>query len=127
MLLLDSQAVLWLLDDSPKLGQKARSAILDATRVYVSAASVWELTIKAMLGKLTIPTNFSEQLVAQGLFLLNVTAEDAEGVRDFPELAKHDPFDRLIMSQASKGHLKLITADRVLLATGRDFVIDATA
>lgn len=127
MLLLDSQAVLWLLDDSPRLGPRARAAIVEATRIYVSAATVWELTIKAMLGKLTIPPRFSDRLLAQGLFLLNITAQDAEGIREFPELAKHDPFDRLIIAQASHGHLRLVTADRVLLALDRDFLIDATA
>ncbi|WP_117213167.1 type II toxin-antitoxin system VapC family toxin [Allorhizocola rhizosphaerae] len=126
MLLLDSQAVLWLLDDSPKFGSQARMTITEATRVYVSAASVWELTIKAMLGKLTMPAGLSDRLLEQGLFLLNVTSEDAEAIRRFPELAKHDPFDRLIIAQASLGNLRLVTADRVLLALDRDFLIDAT-
>jgi PIN domain nuclease of toxin-antitoxin system len=72
------------------LGQRARSAIFEATRVYVSAATVWELTIKAMLGKLVIPAKLSEHVLAQGLFL------------------------------------RLVTADRVLLALERDFLIDAS-
>ena len=50
MLLLDSQALLWLLDDNPRLGARARQAITSAQGVYVSAATVWELTIKTMLG-----------------------------------------------------------------------------
>lgn len=127
MLLLDSQVLVWLLDDSPRLGPRARSAISSATRVYVSAASIWELTIKAMLGKLTVPAKLTDRITEQGLLLLNVTADDAEGIRDFPELIKHDPFDRLIVSQALRGRLQLVTADGVLLALDRDFLLDATS
>jgi PIN domain nuclease of toxin-antitoxin system len=126
MLLLDSQALLWLLDDSPRLGPRARTEIMQATRVYVSAATVWELTIKSILGKLAIPASFVDRLLAQGLFLLNVTAEDAEAIRNYPELLRHDPFDRLILAQASQSRLRLVTADRVLLALDRDFLLDAS-
>ena len=67
MLLLDSQALLWLLDDNPRLGPRARQAITSAQGVYVSAATMWELTIKTMLGKLSVPADFSKRLTAQGL------------------------------------------------------------
>jgi len=126
MLLLDTQAVLWLLDDSPRLGPVARQTIVSSSRVHVSAATVWELTIKSMLGKLTVPAELSRRLTEQGLLLLSVTAEHAEGIRAFPELARHDPFDRLLVSQASQAGLQLLTADRVLLALGRPFIVDAT-
>jgi len=66
MLLLDSQALLWLLDDNPRLGPRARQAIISAQGVYVSAATVWELTIKTMLGKLSIPADFSSKLAGPG-------------------------------------------------------------
>ena len=125
MLLLDTQAVLWLLDDSPRLGPVARQTIMSSSRVHVSAATVWELTIKSMLGKLTVPAELSRRLTEQGLLLLSVTAEHAEGVRAFPELARHDPFDRLLVSQASQAGLQLLTADRVLLGLGRPFIVDA--
>jgi PIN domain nuclease of toxin-antitoxin system len=126
MLLLDSQALLWLLDDSPRLGPGARKAVTSARGVHVSAATVWELTIKSMLGKLTVPADLSERLPGQGLELLSVTAEHAEAIRDFPELLRHDPFDRLIVAQASRAGLQLLTADHVLLGLHRDFIIDAS-
>jgi PIN domain nuclease of toxin-antitoxin system len=126
MLLLDSQALLWLLDDNPRLGDRARQAITSARGVHVSAATVWELTIKSMLGKLAVPADFSRRLSAQGLVLLNITAEHAEAIRDFPELVKHDPLDRLLVAQAALAGLRLLTADHVLLGLGRDFIIDAT-
>jgi PIN domain nuclease of toxin-antitoxin system len=126
MLLLDSQALLWLLDDNPRLGPQARQAITSAQGVHVSAATVWELTIKTILGKLTVPVDLPKRLTAQGLILLSITAEHAEAIRDFPELVRHDPFDRLLVAQASHAGLQLLTADQVLLKLGRDFIIDAT-
>ena len=54
-LLLDSHAFLWWLTEDPKLSAEARRAIADpASIVYVSAATVWELSIKAALGKLDL-------------------------------------------------------------------------
>ena len=127
MLLLDSQVALWILDDSPRLGPRAREIITSATTVHVSAATIWELTIKAMLGKLSVPDKLADRLAEQGLALLNITAEQAEGIRDFPELTRHDPFDRLLVAQASHDGLRLLTSDRVLIALARDFILDATA
>ena len=95
-------------------------------KTYVSAASIWELTIKTMLGKLSVPADLSTRLPAQGLALLSITAEHAEAIRDFPELVRHDPFDRLLVAQASRAGLQLLTADHVLLGLGRDFIIDAS-
>jgi len=126
MLLLDSQALLWLLDDNPRLGPHARQTIMSAQGVHVSAATVWELTIKTMLGKLSVPADLSKSLTAQGLELLSITAEHAEAIRGFPELTRHDPFDRLLVAQASRTGLQLLTADRVLLNLGRDFILDAS-
>ena len=126
MLLLDSQALLWLLDDNPRLGPQARRAITSAQGVHVSAATVWELTIKTMLGKLSVPADLSTRLTAQGLELLSITAEHAEALRDFPELIRHDPFDRLLVAQASRTGLQLLTADKVLLNLDREFILDAS-
>lgn len=115
-----------MLDDNPRLGRAARSAMKSATRTFVSAATVWELTIKTMLGKLSIPHDFQTRLDDEGLTLVSITAEHATSIRDFPELVKHDPFDRLILAQANCEGLRLLTADRVLLSLGRPEVLDAT-
>lgn len=125
MLLLDSQAVLWLMSDNPRLGAAARARIGQATAVHVSVATVWELTIKSMLGKLTVPEKFAHALSEAGLVTLAVSAEHAEGITVLPELVRHDPFDRLIVSQARCEGLTLLTADDVLLGLGLSFVIDA--
>jgi len=127
MLLLDTQVVLWLLDDNPRLGPLARTRIADATAVHVSAATVWELTIKSMLGKVTVPDGLVGLLKEQGFELLPIKAEDAEAIREFPAIARHDPFDRVLVAQADRAGLTLLTADRILLGLGHDFVVDAAA
>jgi PIN domain nuclease of toxin-antitoxin system len=113
------------MDDSPKLGAKARHVIGSATAVHVSAASLWEIAVKAMLGKLRAPADLSDLLASQGLVPLSITAAHAEAIRAFPELLRHDPFDRLLIAQAKVDRLSLITADRVLLAGGYEWLIDA--
>lgn len=127
MLLLDSLTALWFLDDHPRLGREARGRISDAVAVHVSATSVWELSIKHMLGRLDLPENLVDALTAQGLTMLPVSAEQAEGVRTLPDaLRRHDPFDRLLVAQARALGLTLLTADRVLLGLDLPFVVDAT-
>jgi len=126
MLLLDSQIALWLVADSPRLGPAARARIEHAAIVYVSAASVWELTIKSMLGKLEIPLEFDTLLQDQGIAMLAIGAHHAAAIAQFPELLRHDPFDRLLVAQAKSERLDLLTADRVLLTSGYQFVVDAT-
>lgn len=79
-----------------------------------------------MLGKLSVPADLGKRLTGQGLVLLSITAGHAEALRDFPELARHDPFDRLLVAQASRTGLRLLTADQVLLGLGRDFILDAS-
>lgn len=101
--------------------------ITSAGDVHVSAATIWELTIKAMLGKISIPDKLARQLTDQGLSTLDVTAEHVEGMGEFPEMSRHDPFDRLLVAQASQAGMRLLTVDRALLALGRDFIVDATA
>ncbi len=115
------------MENSPRIGKRAREMITSGVEVHVSTVSLMELTIKAMIGKISIPEKLASQLVDQGLSLLNLTAEHVEGLRDFPELSRHDPFDRALVAQASQAGLRFLTADRALLALGRDFVVDATA
>lgn len=126
MLLLDSQTALWVLDDSPRLGAAARESIESLVEVYVSVASIWELTIKSMLGKISVPERLTDALRDQGFNILDITGHHAEALRRFPELVRHDPFDRLITAQAFCEHLRLLTADRVLLALQQDFIVDSS-
>ena len=100
MLLPDSQVALRLVDDNPRLGIAARGCIENDDVVHVSAATIWELTVKSMLGKLAVEPEFEKLLVNQGITLLPITAQHAAGIAQFPELLRHDPIDRLLIAQA---------------------------
>jgi PIN domain nuclease of toxin-antitoxin system len=127
MLLLDSHVLLWVLTGRRPLGRDATAKVDEAPAVFVSAATVLELTIKAMLGKVSIPQGLVARLTDAGFDHLDVTADHAEALSAYPELARHDPFDRLLVAQAATESLELMTADRVLLAMGLPFVVDAVA
>jgi PIN domain nuclease of toxin-antitoxin system len=58
--------------------------------------------------------------------MLPINADHAEGIRQYPELSRHDLFDRLLVSQAGYEGLVLVTGDQVLLGLGHDFILDAT-
>lgn len=125
MLLLDSQVALWVLAEDPRLGDQTAEALETAPVVHVSAVTVWELTIKSMLGKIEVPQDLVMTFETEGFELLGIAADHAAALRRFPELARHDPFDRLLVAQAFMMNLQLVTADRVLLAQEYPFTIDA--
>lgn len=126
MLLLDSQVFCWLLNGNPRLGARSRVLIAGSSFVHVSAATILELTIKSMLGRLELPLDLEQIVQEQGMLSLPILASHAAAVRRFPDLVRHDPFDRLLMAQASVEGMQLVTADRALLMTGHPFVVDAT-
>lgn len=114
--LLDSVVWLWSIDPVERLSKAAR-AVLDngQQEIYFSAASAWELSIKARLGKLRFPAPPAECVPAfvakQGLRPLPVT--HAHAVKIYDLLPRHqDPFDRLIIAQAILEQMTILTADR---------------
>jgi PIN domain nuclease of toxin-antitoxin system len=111
-LLLDTHVLLWWLADDYRLTPAMREAITDpATSVTVSAVSAWEMSIKAALGKLSIPDDLVHQLEQHGFDALPVTAEDGLVAGALPR-HHDDPFDRMLIAQALRRRLVLVTADR---------------
>ena len=111
-LLLDTHVLLWWLAEDDRLTPTMREAIADpATPVVVSAASAWEMAIKAGLGKLTIPGDLAGELKRQGFDELPVTVQDGVAAGALP---RHhaDPFDRMLIAQAVRQRFVLVTADR---------------
>jgi len=113
-LLLDTHVFLWAVAGSPSLKPPVRRLIESADAVFVSAASIWEVAIKARLGKIDAdPRELAAAIEASGFAELPVRAEHAAGVGDLP-LHHNDPFDRLLVAQALAEPLKLLTADAAL-------------
>ena len=111
-LLLDTHVLLWWLADDPRLTPAMREAIADpSTAVMVSAASAWEAAIKAAAGKLTVPDGLHQELERHGFEELRVTVEDGLAAGALP---RHhgDPFDRMLIAQAARRRLVVVTADR---------------
>lgn len=113
-ILLDTHIFLWAVAGSPLLKPPARRLIESADEVYVSAASIWEVAIKARLGKIKAdPRELTAAIEASGFLELPVSTAHAAGVAQL-ELHHNDPFDRLLIAQALAEPLKLVTADEVL-------------
>lgn len=112
-LLLDTEALIWWDANDPRLGGAARVAIQDASYVFVSAASVWEIVIKAALGKLRTKRVPSRVVVDGGFTELPIRFAHAEAVATLP---RHhaDPFDRLIIATARVEGFAIVTSDEVM-------------
>jgi PIN domain nuclease of toxin-antitoxin system len=109
-LLLDTEVLIWWDANDKRLGERARLAIRDAPDVYVSAASAWEIAIKAALGKLRTTRKPSDAVADAAFERLPVTFEHAEAVLTLP--AHHrDPFDRLIVAAAQTEGLTIVSSD----------------
>ncbi len=116
-LLLDTHLLLWALAQPDKLSAATRKQIAGA-EVYISAASLWEISIKVGLGKLAAdPDQILEAIEPAGFLLLPVTAEHAVKVAKLPALHK-DPFDRMLAAQASVEPMILLTNDEALRGYG---------
>jgi len=110
-LLLDTHAFLWWDTSSPELGQEAAAAIADANnRVFVSAASTWEIAIKRKLGRLDYTGSTSQAIDANGFTALPITTQQAELVETLAPIHQ-DPFDRILIAQSLDRRLVFVTAD----------------
>jgi PIN domain nuclease of toxin-antitoxin system len=116
-LLLDTHVLLWALATPERLAPAIRDQIEDPANVVLfSAASIWEIAIKARLGRADFqqrPTQVVEAARVSGFTELPVLAAAAARVADLP-LLHRDPFDRLLVAQAISEPARLYTADPLL-------------
>jgi PIN domain nuclease of toxin-antitoxin system len=112
-LLLDTHVFLWWSEDSRRLKAPIRRAIEEADDVFVSAASIWEASIKAALGKLELRASLADTVVRAGFSPLSVDFAHAEAVCSLPRLHA-DPFDRMLVAQAQVEALHLVSHDPAL-------------
>ena len=121
-LLLDTHILLWALSEPQRLGRRGRELIDDAD-TYVSAASIWEISIKVALGKLNAaPAKVSAALAPAGFKSLPVTVEHAAAVVQLEKMHR-DPFDRMLVTQARSEGMKLLTNDEALTLYGEDVLV----
>jgi PIN domain nuclease of toxin-antitoxin system len=116
-ILLDTHLLLWAVAEPRKMLPAVRSRI-DAAEVFVSAASIWEVSIKAALGKLAAdPAELLAEIEPAGFNLLPVTGEHAAAVARLPAIHA-DPFDRMLVAQAKTEPLLLLSNDSLLAGYG---------
>lgn len=113
--LLDTHTFLWWINDAPQLSRDARQIIGNGeNEIFLSAASGWEMVIKAGLGKLILPADVTafvlEQMFINAITPLSVQLHHALHVYTLPALHR-DPFDRMIIAQAQVEGLPILTAD----------------
>ena len=113
-LLLDTHAALWFLSGDERLSENARRHLTDgANRVLLSAAVVWEIAIKRSLGKLVVPDEYLSLLLDAGAQALAVNLDHAAAVEHLPA-HHHDPFDRMLIAQATIEGAALVSRDDAL-------------
>jgi PIN domain nuclease of toxin-antitoxin system len=111
-LLLDTHILIWALENNPQLSEVAKKAIINSKNVvFVSAASIWEISIKKAMGKLEVPDNLHEEIQQHRFTLLDINYDHAELAGKLPYIHK-DPFDRMLIAQTKIEKLTLVTKDK---------------
>jgi len=118
-LLLDTHALVWW--DTGTLPATVVRRIQRASEVFVSAATAWEIAIKASLGRLRMTSSVAEVAASYGFRELPVTFAHAHRVLALPTLHR-DPFDRLLVAQAMTEELTVVSRDRALAGYGVSLV-----
>lgn len=122
-LLLDSHAFLWWLAEDPRLSAAARQAVAaPSSIVHISAATIWELSIKASLGKLDLGgADLLEEIEENDFVELPMTARHSVAAANLPR-HHEDPFDRMLIAQGQIEGLTIVTTDSAFRAYGVDIL-----
>ena len=130
-LLLDSNALIWVLRSPEKLGPAARNRINLAPRLWFSAASIFELTLKSQkLGRngkpaLRLSEGFGAAALEAGFEEIALRTEHANAAKSFLNYESGDPIDRMILAQALHEDAILLTSDERMLELGFEWIVDA--
>jgi len=120
--LLDTHTFLWAACDDPALSPAARAVFADQDAVLLlSVASIWEMAIKAGIGKLTLGAPLQEIIAAEvprlRLLVQRIEPSHAMAVQDLPPHHR-DPFDRLLIAQCLDADLQILSRDAAMDAYG---------
>jgi PIN domain nuclease of toxin-antitoxin system len=119
--LIDSHIFLWAAENPSTLSAAELAVLSDPhVELVVSVASIWELSIKAAIGRLEIPgrphaippNHFARSAEKMGIPVLPIEAPEAEYVRQLPHI-HGDPFDRMLIAQALQSARTIVTRDAV--------------
>jgi PIN domain nuclease of toxin-antitoxin system len=115
--LLDTHTFIWYILNNPKLSEKAVDIISNMNNeIYFSAVSGWEMIIKAKIGKLQLPDQpaafIIDQIKENGFTVLPVFLNHSMNLYKLPDYHK-DPFDRMLISQATTENIPIITIDKL--------------
>lgn len=117
-LLLDTHVLLWSLTDDPRISAIRKRLLAADNDVFFSVASLWEIAIKVSLGKLQADATAVRDAAIEGGFVeLPILGQHTLHVGEMP-WHHRDPFDRLLVAQASAEPMRLLTADEQLLVYG---------
>jgi PIN domain nuclease of toxin-antitoxin system len=121
-LLLDTHAALWYLRADERLSETAKRRLTDETNYrLLSAVVVWEVAIKRSLGKLEVPDEYLPALLDAGVQSLAISIEHAAAVERLP-WHHRDPFDRMLVAQATVENAAIVSADERLAAYGVELI-----
>jgi PIN domain nuclease of toxin-antitoxin system len=114
-LLLDTHILLWSADRPEELSKEAASLLANPENdLFFSATNIWEISIKNFLRRKDFPVDpgsFRRNLLANGYIELPITSDHCIAIQSLPPLHK-DPFDRLLIAQATVEGITLLTSDR---------------
>jgi len=116
MSLIDTHVLIWLLSDSSLLSENARKELESGNKIYVSIASLWEISIKKTIGKLKLSYSIKDivsKCEKYRIDILQIKPEHLDYIETLPDI-HNDPFDRLIISQALIENMSLITRDNTI-------------
>ncbi|MDQ0637262.1 PIN domain nuclease of toxin-antitoxin system [Pedobacter sp. W3I1] len=114
--LLDTHVLLWMQDDNIALSKPARKILEDSTtQLYLSIASLWEITIKQSLGKLRLEYSLDELIDScntNNITILPIDYGTLKILKDLPFIHR-DPFDRIMIATSMELDLDLISNDEI--------------
>ena len=114
-ILIDTQVLVWLVDDDTRLGAEAKRALIDTSnKILISYFSFFEMTIKASIGKLSWDTSLTEDLPRMGIDLIMPDLDALISYAVFNP-ANKDPFDNILISVARNKKAVLMTSDPKML------------
>jgi PIN domain nuclease of toxin-antitoxin system len=115
--LIDTHVFIWLMNDPERVGKKSIEQLsTQKNQLYLSIASIWEIFIKVSLRKLKFETTHLEDAIkSAGIEVLNIKVLHCAGLTDLP-LHHRDPFDRMLIAQATVENMALISADKYFKA-----------